>query len=114
MTQCVSELEFALQAASFLASGTVGVAWSQEKSVGAKKPEKAQRIERLKQERDKIRQELEQPQKQPEGVTKSTAPRGELPEQPTRNMRESLESLPGMTVRQGEEARDFISIRGSK
>ncbi|MBM4134084.1 MAG: Plug domain-containing protein [Nitrospira sp.] len=52
--------------------------------------------------------------KPPEGVTRSAAPREEFTEQPTRHMRESLESLPGMTVRQGDGPRDFnISIRGS-
>jgi iron complex outermembrane receptor protein len=50
----------------------------------------------------------------PDGVARSTATREEFAEQPTRHMRESLESLPGMVVRQGEGPRDFtISIRGS-
>ncbi|MBM4123775.1 MAG: hypothetical protein FJ246_02280 [Nitrospira sp.] len=50
----------------------------------------------------------------PEGVSRSTVTREEFTEQPTRHMRESLESLPGMTVRQGDGPRDFnISIRGS-
>ena len=54
------------------------------------------------------------PVEQPAGVKQSTVPRSEFTEQPTRHMRESLESLPGMTVRQGNGPRDFnISIRGS-
>lgn len=52
--------------------------------------------------------------KRPAGVAQSTAPRSELTEQPTRHFRESLESLPGIVVRQGNGPRDFnISIRGS-
>lgn len=53
-------------------------------------------------------------QKRPEGLTLSATERNETTEQPTRHMRESLESLPGMVVRQGNGPRDFnISIRGS-
>lgn len=52
--------------------------------------------------------------KPPDGVTRSAVPREEFTEQPTRQVRESLESLPGMTVRQEGGPRDFnISIRGS-
>ncbi len=52
--------------------------------------------------------------KLPEGVTRSAASREEFTEQPTRHVRESPESLPGMTVRQEEGLRVFdISIRGS-
>lgn len=54
------------------------------------------------------------PQKRPEGVTISATERSETTEQPTRHFRESLESLPGLVVRQGNGPRDFnISIRGS-
>ncbi|WP_447973580.1 TonB-dependent receptor family protein [Nitrospira sp. Kam-Ns4a] len=54
------------------------------------------------------------PVKRPEGVTISATERSETTEQPTRHFRESLESLPGMVVRQGNGPRDFnISIRGS-
>lgn len=75
---------------------------------------RARRMQDLQKEAARIRQELEALRQGPEGVTQSTAPRSELTEQPTRHMRESLESLPGMTVRQGEGPRDFnISIRGS-
>lgn len=53
-------------------------------------------------------------QKRPEGVTLSATPRSEYDSQPTRQMRESLESLPGVIVRQANGPRDFsISIRGS-
>ncbi|MEW6543446.1 MAG: TonB-dependent receptor [Nitrospirota bacterium] len=53
-------------------------------------------------------------QKHPEGISLSTAPRSEYDSQPTRHMRESLESLPGVIVRQANGPRDFsISIRGS-
>ncbi|MBM4120997.1 MAG: TonB-dependent receptor [Nitrospira sp.] len=53
-------------------------------------------------------------QKHPEGISLSATPRSEYDSQPTRHMRESLESLPGVIVRQANGPRDFsISIRGS-
>jgi iron complex outermembrane recepter protein len=53
-------------------------------------------------------------QKHPEGVTITATPRNEYDSQPTRTMRESLESLPGLVVRQANGPRDFsISLRGS-
>jgi len=53
-------------------------------------------------------------QKHPEGVTVTATPRSEYDSQPTRTMRESLESLPGLVVRQANGPRDFsISLRGS-
>lgn len=52
--------------------------------------------------------------KRPEGVSFSATPRSETESQPTRHMREALESLPGVVVRQANGPRDFsISIRGS-
>lgn len=52
--------------------------------------------------------------KRPEGVTMSATPRSETESQPTRNMRESLESIPGVILRQRNGPRDFnVSIRGS-
>ncbi len=53
-------------------------------------------------------------QKRPEGVGIVATVPAETDSQPTRNMRESLESLPGVVVRQANGPRDFsISIRGS-
>ncbi|MBI5854290.1 MAG: TonB-dependent receptor plug domain-containing protein, partial [Nitrospirae bacterium] len=53
-------------------------------------------------------------QKRPEGISFSATPRSETDSQPTRHMREALESLPGVVVRQANGPRDFsISIRGS-
>jgi iron complex outermembrane receptor protein len=53
-------------------------------------------------------------QKHPEGITLSATPRSEYDSRPTRQMRESLESLPGVITRQANGPRDFsISIRGS-
>jgi hypothetical protein len=72
------------------------------------------RIEELKKQRDRIRQELSRLQDRPEGVGYSTVPRSELMDQPTRTMRVPLESVPGTAVRQGAGARDAtLSIRGS-
>jgi iron complex outermembrane receptor protein len=53
-------------------------------------------------------------QKRPEGVSLSATVPSETQSQPTRHLRESLESLPGVVVRQANGPRDFsISIRGS-
>lgn len=52
--------------------------------------------------------------KRPEGIAFSATPRSETDSQPTRNMRESMESIPGVIVRQRNGPRDFqVSIRGS-
>ncbi|NOS81676.1 MAG: TonB-dependent receptor [Nitrospira sp. CG24C] len=52
--------------------------------------------------------------KRPEGISFSTTPRSETESQPTRNFRESLESIPGVIMRQRNGPRDFqVSIRGS-
>jgi iron complex outermembrane recepter protein len=52
--------------------------------------------------------------KHPEGVTLTTTVPSEYQSQPTRTMRESLESLPGVVIRQANGPRDFsISLRGS-
>ena len=52
--------------------------------------------------------------KRPAGLTLSSTPQSETQAQPTRTMKESLESLPGIVLRQANGPRDFsISIRGS-
>jgi iron complex outermembrane receptor protein len=52
--------------------------------------------------------------KRPEGVTLTTTAPTEFQSQPTRTMRESLESLPGVVIRQANGPRDYsISLRGS-
>jgi iron complex outermembrane recepter protein len=52
-------------------------------------------------------------QKRPEGVSLSATVPTETDSQPTRTMKESLESLPGVVLRQANGPRDFsISIRG--
>ena len=53
-------------------------------------------------------------QRRPEGITFSSTPRSETDSQPTRTMKEAMESLPGVVLRQANGPRDFsISIRGS-
>ena len=75
---------------------------------------RAERVEDLKRQRDRIQQELSQLHRQPEGVGATTVPRSKVREQPTRTLRESLESVPGTTVRQGANSRDLnLSIRGT-
>jgi iron complex outermembrane recepter protein len=52
-------------------------------------------------------------QKRPEGVSLSATVPAETDSQPTRTMKESLESLPGIVLRQANGPRDFsIMIRG--
>lgn len=53
-------------------------------------------------------------QKHPEGLTFSSTPRTETDSQPTRTMKESMESMPGVILRSSNGPRDFgVSIRGS-
>jgi iron complex outermembrane receptor protein len=53
-------------------------------------------------------------QRRPEGITLSATEQSETESQPTRTLRESMESLPGVVLRQANGPRDFsISIRGS-
>ncbi|MET0514837.1 MAG: Plug domain-containing protein [Nitrospiraceae bacterium] len=76
--------------------------------------ERVERIEDLKRQRDRIQQELSELHRQPEGVGAAIIPRSEFRDQPTRTLRESLESAPGATVRQGASSRDLnLSIRGA-
>ena len=52
-------------------------------------------------------------QKRPEGVSLSATVPAETDSQPTRTMKESMESLPGVVLRQANGPRDFsITIRG--
>jgi iron complex outermembrane receptor protein len=101
----------------FAAFGTLslgGAALSQVPPADSSEAERAQRAQALRKQAYQIIDEIRALEKRPAGVTQSTAPRSEFTEQPTRHMQESLESLPGMTVRQGNGPRDFnISIRGS-
>jgi iron complex outermembrane recepter protein len=77
--------------------------------------EREARIEELQRTRLKVEQELRQLHGQPEGVSRSSVPRSELSDQPTRSIKESLESVPGVVVHQGQSGRDVqLSIRGSK
>ncbi len=76
---------------------------------------RSERIHELQRERAHIESELRQLRSQPEGTARSTVPRSEFSDQPTRSMKESLESVPGVSTRQGSSGRDpQLSIRGSK
>ncbi len=53
-------------------------------------------------------------QRRPEGISVSSTLPSETDSQPTRTLKESMESLPGIVLRQANGPRDFsISIRGS-
>ena len=89
--------------------------WAEEKQDVMNEQERTARIQELQRERANIESELRRLQSQPEGTTRSTVPRSELSDQPTRSMKESLESVPGVSTGQGSSGRDVeISIRGSK
>lgn len=89
--------------------------WAEETQDVMREKERTARIQELQQDRAKIESELRLLQSMPEGVSRSTVPRSEFSDQPTRNMKESLESVPGVSMRQGSSGRDGqLSIRGSK
>lgn len=89
--------------------------WAGEKQNVLSEQERTARIQELQREQWKIERELRRLRSQPEGTARSTAPRSEFSDQPTRSMKESLESLPGVSARQGSIGHDIhLSIRGSK
>ncbi|NOS81680.1 MAG: Plug domain-containing protein [Nitrospira sp. CG24C] len=99
--------------------GLLGMAappvWSEEKQVMMNEQERTARIKELQRERTKVEDELRRLRLQPEGTARSTVPRSEFSNQPTRSMKESLESVPGVSARPGSSGRDMqFSIRGSK
>lgn len=89
--------------------------WSGEKQDAMSEKERAARIQELQGERARVEGELGQLRSQSEGMARSTVSWSEFSDQPTRSMKESLESVPGVSVRQGSGGRDIpLSIRGSK
>jgi len=89
--------------------------WAEEKQNVVNEKERTARIQELQRERARVEGELRQLRSQPEGTALSSALRTELSDQPMRSMNESLESLPGVSARQGSSGRDVpLSIRGSK
>ena len=89
--------------------------WAEEKQDVMSETEQTARIQELQRERARVESELRQLRSQPEGMVRSTVPRSEFSDQPTRSMKESLESVPGVSARQSAGGRDVpLSIRGSK
>ena len=89
--------------------------WAEEQQGVMNEQERTARIQTLQRERANIESELRGLRSQPEGTARSTVPRSKFSDQPTRSMKESLESVPGVSTRQGASGRDAqISIRGSK
>lgn len=89
--------------------------WAEEKQGVMNEQERMVRIQELQRDRAKIESELRRLRSQPEGTARSTLPRSEFSDQPTRSMKESLELVPGVSVRQSSSGRDAqFSIRGSK
>jgi iron complex outermembrane receptor protein len=89
--------------------------YAEEKQNVINEKGRSEGIQELQRERANIESELRQLRSQPEGTARSTVPRSEFSDQPTRSMKESLESVPGVSTQQGSSGRDAqISIRGSK
>ncbi|MEK6762993.1 MAG: Plug domain-containing protein [Nitrospirota bacterium] len=89
--------------------------WAEEKQGVMNEQERTARIQTLQRERANIEGELRRLQSQPEGTARSTVPRSEFSDQPTRSLKESLESVPGVSAQQGSSGRDAqFFIRGSK
>jgi outer membrane receptor for ferrienterochelin and colicin len=89
--------------------------WAEEKQDVVSEAERTARIRELQRDRAKVESELRRLRSQPEGTARSTVPRSEFSDQPTRSMKESLELVPGVSMRQGSSGRDGqFSIRGSK
>jgi outer membrane receptor for ferrienterochelin and colicin len=89
--------------------------WAEEKQGVVNELERTARIQELQRDRSQIESELRWLQSQPEGTARSTVPRSEFSDRPTRSIKESLESLPGVAAQQGSSGRDAqFSIRGSK
>ena len=102
--------------AGALLTGAVhaGIVSAGEPAAGLADGERAQRVLELTAQADRIREELRRLERRPDGMSRSATPRAEHESQPTRTMRESLESLPGVTARQGSGGRDAaISVRGA-
>jgi iron complex outermembrane receptor protein len=96
--------------------GMVGMpVCAEEKQDTMSEKGRIERIRELQRERAKIESALRQLQSQPEGTARSTVPHSEFSDQPTRSIKESLESVPGVSARPGSSGRDMqFSIRGSK
>ncbi len=95
-------------------AGAGAIAHAGDVSESMRETERAQRIADLKAQRDRIREELSRLTQTPEGRSHSSVPRRELMNQPTRSLKESLESLPGAAPREGSTARETsFSIQGS-
>ena len=93
---------------------SAGCLWAAEGPGGGSDSARSQRIEELERQRDRLQRELRQLKQQPDGVSRSSVPRSELSEQPTRTLKESMESVPGVAVSPGPGGRAVdLSIRGS-
>jgi hypothetical protein len=90
--------------------------WAEDKQDVMREKELTARIQELQRERINIESELRRLRSQPEGTSRSTVPRSEVSDQPTRSLIESLESVPGLSMRQRSSGgRDVqFSIRESK
>ena len=89
--------------------------WAEEKQDVMSESIRVARIQELQRDRAKVERELRQLRSQPKGTAISTVPRSEFSDQPTKSMKESLESVSGVSSQHGSSSRDAqLSIRGSK
>jgi outer membrane receptor for Fe3+-dicitrate len=80
---------------------------------GETESERTARIQELEKQKTAVLQEIRDLRARTEGTAQSAVPRSEMENQPTRSPKESLESVPGVAVRQGGTSRSQeLSIRG--
>jgi outer membrane receptor for Fe3+-dicitrate len=108
MSVCLDHRCLVMQTALVLVLlGTVVVpVLAQEKQDGTLKKERGVRIQELQRQRAG-EGELRLLRSQPEGTARSIVPRSELSDQPTRSVKDSLESVPGVCARQSSSGRNL-------
>lgn len=116
MSLCRSKVFGMRAAVMFCLLGMVAMpVWAGEKQGVMTEKERTARIQEFHRERARVEGELDQLLSEPGGTARSTVPRSEFSDQPTKNIKASLESVPGVSARQGSSGRDVLpSIRGSK
>jgi outer membrane receptor for Fe3+-dicitrate len=109
MSVCLDHRCLVMQTAlALVLLGTVVVpVWAEEKQDVTLEKERGARIQELQQEQARVEAELRLLRSQLEGTARFIVPRSELSDQPTRNMKDFLESVPGVSARQSSNGRNL-------
>jgi outer membrane receptor for Fe3+-dicitrate len=109
MSVCLDHRCLVMQTALVLVLlGTVVVpVLAEEKQDVTLKKERGARIQELQRQQARVEGELRLLRSQPEGTARFIVPRSELSDQPTRSMKDSLESVPGVSARQSSNGRNL-------